>query len=60
MKVVNAFLEPIMKDAIAKQKASQGLSHADKDTEGDTLLDHLVRQTTGHISITFYVCFTTE
>lgn len=47
MKVVNEFLEPILKDAIAKQQASQGLSNADKDAEDETLLDHLVRQTTG-------------
>jgi cytochrome P450 len=46
MKVVNEFLEPILKDAIAKQQASQGLSNADKDAEDETLLDHLVRQTT--------------
>ncbi|KAG6377923.1 cytochrome P450 [Boletus reticuloceps] len=46
MKVVNAFLEPILKDAIAKQKASQGLPDADKDAEDETLLDHLMRQTT--------------
>ncbi|KAF8439739.1 cytochrome P450 [Boletus edulis BED1] len=46
MKVVNAFLDPILKDAIAKQKASQGLPDADKDAEDETLLDHLMRQTT--------------
>ncbi|KAG8215371.1 cytochrome P450 [Butyriboletus roseoflavus] len=46
MKVVNAFLDPILKDAIAKQQASQGFPGVDKDTEDDTLLDHLVRQTT--------------
>ena len=47
MKVVNAFLDPILKDAIAKQKASQGLPGVGKDTEDETLLDHLIRQTTG-------------
>lgn len=47
MKVVNALLDPILKDAIAKQNASQGLPDTDKDTEDETLLDHLVRQTTG-------------
>lgn len=47
MKVINAFLEPILKDVIAKQEASQGLPAATKDTEDETLLDHLVRQTTG-------------
>ncbi|KAF8549680.1 cytochrome P450 [Imleria badia] len=46
MKVVDAFLEPILKDAIAKQKASQGLPDEFQDTEDNTLLDHLVRQTT--------------
>ncbi|KAH0834209.1 cytochrome P450 [Lanmaoa asiatica] len=46
MRVVNAFLEPILKDAIAKRKASQALPDADKDTEDETLLDCLVRQTT--------------
>jgi hypothetical protein len=49
MKVVNAFLEPILKDAIAKQKASQGLPDEFQDTEDNTLLDHLVRQTTGAV-----------
>ncbi|KAG8215368.1 cytochrome P450 [Butyriboletus roseoflavus] len=46
MKVVNAFLDPILEDAIAKQKESEGLLDAENDTEGETLLDHLVRQTT--------------
>ncbi|KAF9219868.1 cytochrome P450 [Gyrodon lividus] len=45
MKVVDAFLEPIVKDAIEKHKASQGLQEKDK-SEDVTLLDVLVRQTT--------------
>lgn len=61
MKVVNAFLEPILKDSIAKQKSSQGLPDADKDTEDETLLDHLIRQTTGaYFHTFFYIHFTTE
>ncbi|KAG9310823.1 cytochrome P450 [Chiua virens] len=46
MTVVNAFLEPILKDAIAKQKASGAFLDTEKDTENETLLDHLIRQTT--------------
>lgn len=53
MKVVNAFLEPILKDAIAKQKESQGIPDAYKDTEDNTLLDYLVRQTTGAADLDF-------
>ena len=60
MKVVNAFLEPILKDALAKQKAYQGLQSIDKDADGETLLDHLIRQTTGAHHHKFCVYFTTE
>lgn len=59
MKVVNTFLEPILKDAIAKQKASQGFLDTEKGAEGETLLDHLIRQTTGAYYHHYYN-FTTE
>lgn len=47
MKVVDLFLKPILKDAIEKHEASQEFSNAEKEFEDETLLDHLVRQTTG-------------
>ncbi|EGN93507.1 hypothetical protein SERLA73DRAFT_163545 [Serpula lacrymans var. lacrymans S7.3] len=45
MQVVNAFLEPILKEAIQKHQSS---FDADKDAflDEETLLEHLVRQTT--------------
>ncbi|KAF8554602.1 cytochrome P450 [Imleria badia] len=48
MKVVNAYIEPILKDAI--DKAKMAARHEDKSSpessDEDTLLDHLVRLTT--------------
>jgi cytochrome P450 len=48
MKVVNAYIEPILKNAI--EKAKMDVSHGDKpiskSSDEDTLLDHLVRLTT--------------
>ncbi|KAF8126892.1 cytochrome P450 [Boletus edulis] len=46
MKVVNAYIEPILKDAIEKVKTTpRGKTAPDSSDEG-TLLDHLVRLTT--------------
>ena len=48
MRVVNAYIEPILKDAIEKAKTAS--LHGEKLAESsdeDTLLDHLVRLTTG-------------
>ena len=48
MRVVNAYIEPILKDAIEKAKTAS--LHGEKPAESsdeDTLLDHLVRLTTG-------------
>ena len=50
MAVVNAFLEPILQEAIRKkeERAKAGLDLEDKESqENETLLDHLVRQTSG-------------
>ncbi|KAH7882561.1 cytochrome P450 [Phlebopus sp. FC_14] len=48
MKVVNAYIEPILQEAIEKRKMA--LARGEKDGKGpsdeDTLLDHLVRLTT--------------
>jgi hypothetical protein len=48
MKTVNAYIEPILKDAIEKRKvaAMRGEKLSDELSD-DTLLDHLVQQTTG-------------
>lgn len=49
MKVVNAYIEPILKDAIEKAKTAttQGEKPTAESSDEDTLLDHLVRFTTG-------------
>lgn len=53
MKVVNAYIEPILKNAI--EKAKMDVSHGDKpiskSSDEDTLLDHLVRLTTGECRV---------
>ena len=54
------FLEPILKDALAKRNAYQGLQSIDKDADGETLLDHSIRQTTGAYHHKFCAYFTTE
>ncbi|KIK91734.1 hypothetical protein PAXRUDRAFT_148862 [Paxillus rubicundulus Ve08.2h10] len=45
MEVVDAFLMPILNDAIENHKVSQGLQEAAEESEDETLLDHLIRQT---------------
>ena len=48
--IVDAFIEPILQDAIRKKEERQkaGLGLDNKENEDDeTLLDHLVKQTTG-------------
>ena len=60
MEVVKVFLEPILKDALAKRNAYQGLQSIDKDADGETLLDHSIRQTTGAYHHKFCAYFTTE
>ena len=49
MEVVNAYIEPILKDAIEKAKtaAPHGEKSTPESSDEDTLLDHLVRLTTG-------------
>lgn len=56
MKVVNAYIEPILKDAIERANiaATQGKKPFSEFSGEDTLLDHLVRITTGR-SITGYI-----
>lgn len=50
MAIVDAFIEPILQDAIRKkeERAKAGLELDDtKSQDDETLLDHLVKQTTG-------------
>ena len=49
MKIVNAYIEPILKDAVEKAKMAvqQGDKPTPESSDEDTLLDHLVRLTTG-------------
>lgn len=46
MGVINAFIDPILRDAIEKKKASAGAEKKEID-EADTLLDHLINYTDG-------------
>jgi hypothetical protein len=46
MKVVDAYLEPILHDVIRKAKDLHGRSKDDFD-EDETLLDHLIKYTSG-------------
>lgn len=50
MKVVNAYLEPILKEAIEKQKMLLQDKKTEEGEENQTLLDHLVRDTSGMCS----------
>lgn len=45
MKIVNGLLEPILEDALKKEERSKNSD--DKETEDDTLLSHLVKETKG-------------
>lgn len=50
MRVVDAFLDPILEDALEKVKSTNMSEQHNKGVdmgENDTLLDHLVRHTTG-------------
>jgi hypothetical protein len=49
MKVVNAYLEPIIKDAVEKQKSqvATGKTNPEELDDDETLLDHLVKSTSG-------------
>ncbi|KIM75713.1 hypothetical protein PILCRDRAFT_827008 [Piloderma croceum F 1598] len=50
MEIVNAFLEPIIADAIKKQQsASVPMEKTTEVMEGETLLDHLVKLTTDRV-----------
>ncbi|KAH7926999.1 cytochrome P450 [Leucogyrophana mollusca] len=46
MELVNAFLDPIIQDAIEKHKRSENLEVKDESADDEALLDHLVRLTT--------------
>jgi len=46
MKVVNAYLEPIIKDAVEKKQRNSPLDMLDED-DNENLLDHLVKTTCG-------------
>ena len=56
MKVVNAYIEPILKDAIEKAKVESlhGEKPIPESSDDDTLLDHLVRLTTGRC---YWLCY---
>lgn len=47
MKIVNAYLEPIVKDALEKKRNSPVKEKVDDEAEDGTLLDHLVSVTDG-------------
>ena len=47
IKIVNAFIEPILQEAIAKRGTPQDLAARKEIGEGDTLLDHLITYTKG-------------
>ncbi|KAF7982659.1 hypothetical protein HWV62_27113 [Athelia sp. TMB] len=50
MKVVNGFLDPILKEAVEKQRvAGEGFEDKEAVGEAETLLDHLVKLTTDHV-----------
>lgn len=52
MRVVNAFLDPILKEALRRKDEMKGYKATDKihdDTDGETLLDHLVKFTSDPI-----------
>ena len=48
MKVVNTFLDPILADAVAKHRAN-GKLDASEFVDDETLVDHLVKLTSGEI-----------
>ncbi|KAH7882560.1 cytochrome P450 [Phlebopus sp. FC_14] len=46
MEIVNAFLEPILHDAIEKHNTSKHMQKCAQERDGETLLDHLIHLTT--------------
>lgn len=50
MRIVNSFIDPILKEAIAK-KQSHANEEKDVDNDDTTLLDHLVQMTTGRAPV---------
>ena len=57
MKVVDAYLQPILEEAIRKNRNSAGKGEkgqADVTDENETLLDHLVKYTDGKSDISVY------
>jgi len=49
MEVVNAFLDPILKDALEKHSTTAKLDNNDF-ADDETLVDHLVKLTSGEIT----------
>jgi len=50
MKVVNAFIEPILQEAVEKRKGPVGMKAGEKEIDdSETLLDHLVNYTDGEL-----------
>jgi hypothetical protein len=51
LNIVRGFIQPIVKAALERKKANQGSS-----VESETLLDELVAQTTGNVSLCDSLC----
>ena len=47
MKIVNDLLEPILKEALAKEQHRKDADGKEAEEEDDTLLGHLVKETKG-------------
>ncbi len=57
MGIVDAFLEPLLQESIRKKEEREkaGISFDDKESQdGETLLDHLVKQTSGTLAPWFF------
>ena len=52
LKIVNAFIDPILNDAVTKQRSSAAkTADVTKIEEGETLLDHLINYTQGTLAL---------
>jgi hypothetical protein len=52
MRTVNSFIDPILKEAIAKKQSAEASGEKNVDTGDETLLDHLVQMTIGRAHYT--------
>lgn len=55
MRIVNSFIDPILKEAIAKKQSAEVGGEKNVDTDDKTLLDHLVQMTTGREQVLPYI-----